>query len=71
MTRLTKDQEPEPRLRRLILVDVDMNRTTHVIDLTGVANANTTMPINALLEQRCDLGHWHRLAMYELPCWDD
>lgn len=40
------------------------------IDLTGVFNANAQMPCEVVLEEMCNVGHWHVIRKLSLGCWD-
>jgi hypothetical protein len=61
-------------LREIGLPDPDhelgAGNAPHVqIDLTGVANINSRVPLAAFIQERCELGCWHNRDAVELPCW--
>jgi hypothetical protein len=42
------------------------------IDLTGLPNADARAPLRAVMQQQCDLAHWHDMNNgTELPLWSD
>jgi hypothetical protein len=58
--------------RRLLLMDMTGRPQPDygVIDLTGVPNADATAPWQYVVQQRCDMGHWHNIGHGELANWD-
>jgi hypothetical protein len=62
------------RVRRLLLKDaagwtIDPAKCHGGFCLSGIPNANSTMPLQVVVEEQCDLLHWHQLNSVELPCW--
>jgi hypothetical protein len=67
--------------RRLIVTDTNGSQLKtddhyeplqhYQIDLTGIANANSTMPWCATIQEQCNLGCWHDLpyGVVKLPIW--
>jgi hypothetical protein len=66
-----------PRPRRLVIMDAagqELRRGGMLlrIDLTGIPNANSQIPLRVVLEELCDMEHWHtRNTGSELPMWSD
>ena len=41
------------------------------LDLDGIPNANAQSPISIIVQQQCDLGHWHQMGRpRDLPLYD-
>ena len=57
-----------PKPRRLVIKDVDDGDLAS-LDLTGMFNANTLAPLLAVVEEQCDMLHWHQIGKVPLPCW--
>jgi hypothetical protein len=65
------------RTRRLVIEAsnganvTDEDNRLITLDLTDLLNADSRAPLTAVVEEQCDMGHWHRRAGIPLPCWGD
>ena len=60
------------RPTRLVLIAPNGAQIPDVeLDLDGIPNANAQSPISYVIQQRCDLLHWHPVSRPSyLPCYD-
>lgn len=65
-----------PRPRRLVIRMPNggnwapSDQVAH-IDLTGVPNADSRAPLQAVVQEQCDLQCWHDLPAKILPAWSN
>jgi hypothetical protein len=56
--------------RRIALKDAsDSILTGYTMDITQLDNANTSAVMRMEVQELCDMGHWHRLSLYQLSPW--
>ncbi len=65
---LVDPDPPEFRARRLALMSVD-GSIVSTLNLTGIPNANSQVPMKIEVQQACDLGHWHYQTGQIAPLW--
>lgn len=40
------------------------------MDLSEIPNADSQIPLGVVIEQECDMGHWHSVGQTALPLYD-
>lgn len=40
------------------------------MDLSEIHNNNASAPVGVVVEQECDMGHWHGVGQTALPLYD-
>ena len=56
--------------RRPVIADYDGTATSlPPLDITSAGHASSQHPLIAIVEEQCDLGHWHLAGKIRLPRW--